>query len=576
MGRLTIGIALLALAATSVDARPVAIAAAAKPRRDGAHARVTFGQAGVLRPPREIVGRREGPLTPEEDTAKQIERLLRGPLRAGVTGLFVADARTGEALFAVNADDSLNPASNVKMISTATALELLGPEFRYPTRVLGAEPDATGAIHGPVYLLGSWDPTLSAVDFDELAAQLVARGVHRLDGDVVVGSDPTRDGIYRALMSVEVKAGGSGGLATASAPGFDLVTMKVTARTLGYAARPRLTFVDQTVVDPAGHVRLEVSVAGTIGKGGAIVLPVAAKERTANAAFVLRAALRAHQIDVVGDVRVEELGEFIGDSVVAGALPIELARHQSAPLADIIAHVNKWSINWLADRVIMTAAALANRTTPTMEAALDAMYGWLARHPHLAKDSVLVDTGSGLSYHTRITPHELVSVVRSAAGFTDGESQVSRAWLDSLSIAGTDGTLQRRFRGTDVRGRIHAKTGSLSTVIALSGVLDIDPTRPLAFSIVTNGDRPLSKSYVRKAHEQVVGVICKYLAKTAKVTPPPPPTQRVDVAPPAMATPPAPIGAMAVQDAVSHPPIPDDLDEIEPDPALDAETAGQK
>src|SRR5205823_2029785 len=131
-------------------------------------------------------------------TAKQIESLLRGPLRSGVTGLFVADAKTGEPLFAVNADDALNPASNVKMISTATALELLGPEFRYATRVLGPEPDARGAIHGNIYLLGTWDPTLAIVDFDDVAAQVAARGVHELDGDVVVGSDPTRDGVFRA------------------------------------------------------------------------------------------------------------------------------------------------------------------------------------------------------------------------------------------------------------------------------------------------------------------------------------------------------------------------------------------
>ena len=62
-----------------------------------------------------------------------------------------------------------------------------------------------------------------------------------------------------------------------------------------------------------------------------------------------------------------------------------------------------------------------------------------------------------------------------------------------------------------MRGHIHGKTGSLSTVIALSGVLDLDPTRPLAFSIVTNTLRPLKKGYVRKAHEQLVALLAKYI-----------------------------------------------------------------
>ena len=543
-------------------AKPVAAgpAALAPPRHDGAHARVTFGQLGVLRQPREVLGRREEPLTAEEDTAKQIEKLLRGPLRTGVTGLFVADARSGEALFAVNADDPLNPASNVKMISTATALELLGPQFRYPTRLLGPEPDASGAIRGNVYLLGSWDPTLAAADLDVIAQQLAVRGVRRLDGDVVVGSDPTRDGIYRAIIPIEVKAGAPGAAPIVTPPaGFDLLTFKITATTGKAFARPRLSLTEETIKDPAGHLRVQVTIGGTIGKGGETMLPLTTKERTADAAHALRAALRAHNIVVNGDVSTAELGDFIGDSVTAGGLPHELARHESPELAEIVSRVNKWSINWLADRVIMTAAALAHRTTPSMEVALEAMYGWLERHPHLAKNDVLVDTGSGLSYRTRITTHELASIVRSAAGFGDGDPLVTHAWLDSLSVSGTDGTLSRRFKAADVRGRLRGKTGSLSTVIALSGVLDIDPLRPLVFSIVTNGDRPLDQRFVRKAHEQLVGLLCKYLVKTTKSAP--------------ALQPPLQDAHPALPDA--HPTVPGELDELEPDSQLDAEAAAQ-
>ena len=259
-------------------------------------------------------------------------------------------------------------------------------------------------------------------------------------------------------------------------------------------------------------------------------------EHTAAAASLLRAALLAHQIAVTGDVVTRELGDFIGDAVTAGGLPVELARHDSETLAQIVTKVNKWSINWLADRVIETTAGLSRREQPSMEGALDAMYAWLARHTHVAKDDVLVDSGSGLSYHTRITTRELVAVVRDAAGFTPGtEGQEANAWLGSLSIGGTDGTLGRRFRAANLRGLIHAKTGTLSTVIALSGVLDVDPQRPLVFSIVTNGDRPLQKGYVRKAHEQLVGLLATYALHTAKA--PPPPTAPPQLLPPPPTTP---------------------------------------
>ena len=524
---------------------------------DGAHARVAFGVAGALRPAREVVGRREEPLTPEEDTAKQIEKLLRGPLRYGVTGLFVADARTGEALFAVNADDPLNPASNVKMISTATALELLGPTFRYPTRLLGATPDKDGAVHGDVYLLGSWDPTLTAADLDDIAKQLVEHGVHSLDGDVVIGSDTTRDGVFRASVPIAIKAGAPGQLATASAPaGFDLVALTVTAKTAAQRGKPHLTYKPTTTPD---H-KLALEIGGTIGAGGETAYNLATTERTADAAYALRAAMRAYGMTVTGDVKIAELDEFVARAATGGALPTELGRHESAMLSDIVAHVNKWSINWLADRVVMTAAALSRHQAPSMDLALDAMYGWLERHAHVAKADATIDTGSGLSYHTRITAHELVDVVRSAGGFADGsDPDQARAWLASLSIAGNDGTLRSRFKTPEVRGKLHGKTGTLSTVIALSGVLDVDPDRPLVFSIVTNGDAPLSAAYTRKAHEQLIGLVSSYLAKTAKHT--------VAAPPAAVALPPPPA-------PVAKPALPDDLEDAVDDPALDHETAG--
>jgi D-alanyl-D-alanine carboxypeptidase/D-alanyl-D-alanine-endopeptidase (penicillin-binding protein 4) len=539
---------ILALVAPAAAAPPHGLAT----RHDGAHARALYGRE--LRPAREVVGRREEPLTPEEETAKQIEKLLRGPLRYGVTGLFVADAYTGEPLFAVNADDPLNPASNVKMISTATALELLGPAFRYTTRLLGPDPDAQGALHGNVYLLGSWDPTLDTADLDDIAHQVAARGIKELHGDVVVGSDPTRDGIYRAVVPLQITAGAPGEQPTVvSPPGFDLLTLTVTAKTAKTRLRvPHLTFSTVTTKDAAGHLRIAVTVAGTIGKDESATYPLLVKERTYDAAHALRAALRAEKITIDGDVHVEELADFIGDATSAGALPGELGRHDSEPLAEIVRHINKWSINWLADRVIMTAAALARRTTPSMDVALDAMYGWLARHPKLAKDDVVVDTGSGLSYRTRITPHELVSIVRDAAGFTDGVApENAHAWLDSLSIAGADGTLVHRFQKSDLRGHIHGKTGTLSTVIAISGVLDVDPLRPLVFSIVTNGDRPLSKTFVRHAHEQVLDLLSKYVTKTTT-------TKTV-------------VPAAAAPAVTSPPPIDEPEESSEPD--LDTEAA---
>jgi D-alanyl-D-alanine carboxypeptidase/D-alanyl-D-alanine-endopeptidase (penicillin-binding protein 4) len=611
-----LGLALLAVSATPAAATPAAARpapvrgrpAVRKPALDGAHARVAINHAGVLRPAREAVGRREEPLTAEEETARQIEKLLRGPLRYGVTGLFVADARTGEALFAVNADDRLNPASNVKMISTATALELLGADFRYPTRLLGAPPDA-GVVHGDVYLLGSHDPTLTIADLDDIAAAVAAGGITRIDGSIVVGADPTRDGIYRSILPIEIRGGELGAPVIATTPpGMDFITINMTAttvpivkaaRTRRLAKRPRLTYEIKTTRDDAGHPRVVVTIGGTIGEGGATTYWLFTRERTATAAYALRAALHARGVALAGDFKIAELGDFIGDAAVTGSIPIELGRHESPHLAKIIARINKRSINWLADRVIMTAAALVKQQPPSMKLALAAMYDWLNRHPRIAKSDFVVDTGSGLSFQSRITVHELVSIVRSAAGFTpNGDTALSHAWLDSLPIAGTDGTLSSRFRAGDVRGRMRGKTGTLATVIALSGVLDLDPQRPLAFSLVTNGHTRLAKGYVRRAHEQIVGLLCHYVTKTRKASPaataataattaqiPPDASQAAPV--PLQLTPASQAALVPLQLTPASPPLPqsragepnqddqDDQDEQESDPLADDETGGQ-
>jgi len=520
--------------------------AAVRKRTDGASARVTVGLPGRMA--RQVTGRREIPLTPEESTARQIEELLRGPLRVGITGIYVANAKTGEPLFAVNQDDALNPASNVKMLSTAAALELMGPEFRYTTRLLGPEPDAAGVIHGDVYLLGGYDPTLVAADFEDIGAQLAARGVRQLDGNIVVGSDPDRDGLPTALVPIEIIAGEPNQAPLAiTPPGFDFVVVRVVATTARKPQRPRLSYTAEAMLDAQGHRRIALTIGGTIGLAGVVTHPLALRDRAATAAHFVRAALRAHSVVVNGDITNIELEQYL--AARGGAPAPELARHDSARLADIVARVNKRSINWLADRVIMTAAGLSRGQAPSMAAGLAAMYKWLADHPRIDKMRTRLDSGSGLSYFSRVTTRDLVSIIRSAAGFADiADTKLTTAWVDSLAVSGTDGTLAGRLRTPEMRGRIHAKTGTLSTAIALSGVLDADPDRPLAFSIVTNGDRPLRKDRVRKAHDQIVAALYNYIVKTAKVAIQPLPLPPADV---------------------DHSIVPEEFEDAEPDPPQD-------
>jgi serine-type D-Ala-D-Ala carboxypeptidase/endopeptidase (penicillin-binding protein 4) len=503
-----------ATAAHPKRARPAAVlsksrpASKVRPAAPGA-ARVAINVAGVLRQvdPR---GRRAEPLTLEEDTARRIEELLRGPLRVGTTGIYVADARTGQPVFAVHPDDALNPASNVKLLSTAAAIEILGPDFRYQTRVIGSVPHQN-VVRGDLYLLGSFDPTLNVASMEHLAAELAAAGVTRIEGDVVVGANPTRDVVYRALLPVEITAGTTAAVApTVNLPvGYELVVpvIKATTVTGRKARRARLTFAEQVIVAADGHARVELTIGGTMAAGKTFTHWFWVRDRGLHAAHLLRAALAAQGVAIIGDVHKAEISSYLLNRIRGGDLPVVLARHQSAPLADIVASVNKRSINWLADRVIMTAAALKYDQLPTMQHRL-----------HVGKDQITIDTGSGLSYATQFSPRHLTEVLRVAGGFTGHQEHdpVHRLWLDSLAFSDgnvQDGTLRGRFRSGGFVGRLRGKTGTLSTSIALSGVLESDPERPLVTMENTNGSSPLPKGRVRAGHDRIVALLSQYLIR---------------------------------------------------------------
>ena len=202
------------------------------------------------------------------------------------------------------------------MISTATALELLGPTFKYTTRIMGAEPDATGTITGDVFLLGTWDPTLAASDMDELAEALAKRGVKQITGDILVGSDPTRDGIYRGMVPIEIKAGEPGQPPTATTPAnFDLDHR----RSHGEDRQEGAQAPEAHVQDRGHHRRRQEAHQAHDRRhdrqGRRDDLPAlhARAHGRRRSLAARRAARPRHRVS--GDTRVMELGDFIGDSV---------------------------------------------------------------------------------------------------------------------------------------------------------------------------------------------------------------------------------------------------------------------
>jgi D-alanyl-D-alanine carboxypeptidase/D-alanyl-D-alanine-endopeptidase (penicillin-binding protein 4) len=519
--------------ASSKPAKKSTAKKATTPKKAAAHSARTTTRSGSAGLGRDS----SGPLTPDEALAEKLEKLWEDPaLRQGTTAVYVVDSVTGDPVYAIHPDDPLNPASNVKLVSTAAALHVLGPEHRFKTKVLGPVADGDGAITGDIYLLGSYDPTLAAADVAALAKQLVAEGITRIDGDLIVGDGATRDGIYHAEVTIKVSAGAAPGDAPTVrvTPANALVSVDVTADTVknkggktakarAKASKPSLTLKAAMETPEGGAPRYRVTISGKMPVGSSATYERTVPERGLLTAHVLRQALVDAGIEIDGRVRKATLEYFLAAARTKKYLPVELAVHRSQPLSSIVAKINKRSINWLADRLIMIAGAALVGGDPSMEKGVTAMKQWLAASAGIDENAVELDTGSGLSYKTQLSARQIVDVLRAGGGLglkqDLGDAAAARAYLDSLSIGGVDGTLRGRFKQSQVKGKIRGKTGTLTRILALSGVLPgATDTTGLAFAIVTNGHVQKYKSRVRKVHEQMVELLAEYLANRSAAT----------------------------------------------------------
>lgn len=514
----------------------------------------------------------------ESQLQAELQRVWSGPdLRDSTTAVYVVDVNTGQPLFAVHEHEKLNPASNVKLIATAMALEALGPDWRYSTRVLGPQPGQDGTVAGDIYVRGDWDPTLRASHLPVLAAQMYHTGIRRITGAIHVGvgadtairgvrsgggeRDSIADPILRIRVMGAVKPGGPPTVTVLPAPGASwlgeragqLVDVRVEAVTVartGRRQRIKLQLKSEQVKNSAGEPHWQVVITGQIPTSRRITYHRRAPDGGLFSGQLFALALADAGIHVTGRVQRTPLAEYV--TWTNSALPVELVRHESAPLARLVKFINKRSRNRLADQVTMTAGAARFGGPPSMDKGVRAMTEWMRERIGTQAGEVVLDTGSGLSYRTELSVRHIVDTLRAAGGFVstepaatpiDGSGASARvasadtpdgqpggaglfgeppdrerlqaAFRKSLAIGGVDGTLKRRFRRSRARRHVIGKTGTLTRVIALAGVVESGEGNTLAFAIVSNGHPHRNRRAVRKQHELMVEAMHRYLRERA-------------------------------------------------------------
>lgn len=406
-----------------------------------------------------------------------IEALVARSRLTGDVACIVADAATGDVLEGHHEDTALPPASVGKILTTLYALDRLGPEFRFRTRLLAAGPVRGGILEGDLILAGGGDPTLDTEALAEMAAGLKAAGLREVRGRFLV-----YDGALPFIRSIDPSQPPQLGYSPAVSgialnynrvhfewkrEGADYnVTMD--ARTARF--RPDVQMVRMAVVDRKAPVytyseaeRAEnwTVARAALGKEGARWLPV--RKPALYAGDVFATLARSQGI-------VLEPAEVIRDLPPGVRL---LVKHDSEPLREILRGMLKYSNNLTAEMVGMTATAARGAVPGSLRDSADEMNRWIAARYGAA--TVRMADHSGLSGESRATVRDLLRVLLAAR---------QRGELTPLL---------KEIRVRDDRGRrikdspltVKAKTGTLNFVSGLAGFVTTAGGTELAFAILS-------------------------------------------------------------------------------------------
>jgi D-alanyl-D-alanine carboxypeptidase/D-alanyl-D-alanine-endopeptidase (penicillin-binding protein 4) len=430
------------------------------------------------------------------DLEQRLDALTVETPALGFAGIQVVEAATGKILYSKNADHLFLPASNLKILTSALALERLHPDYRFTTRVV-REPS------GDIVLVGSGDPSLSGRAFpynkdqrpspplqpiEQLADAVAARGVERIDGDIVGDDGLFPWDPYPPSWTEDDTLHDYGAPVSALTVNDNIVTISISPAALTLSPAFEYLTIDNRVrttaraSEPTLHMRRvarssQWQLTGTIPSGHAAVtetLPV--DDPALFAASALYDALTRRGIAIHGHpvVRHRSLGEPY--TSVEGE---ELASRTSPPLADLLQVMNKVSENLHAE-LLLREVGRVTRSEGTTAAGLAEMTSYLTGAGAQPGDWRLED-GSGLARNTLVTPRLLTQILAREA-----QSPDSALWISLLPAGGEDGTLSRRLCCMSAGRGIRAKTGTLSRALALSGYADSATRGQLAFSILVN------------------------------------------------------------------------------------------
>ena len=428
-----------------------------------------------------------------------------------------------------NADLSLIPASSLKVVTTATALGILGADYRFETRLeYDGQLSANGTLRGNVYITGTGDPTLASPDmegvksFDALMQNFVdaikKAGIRRIEGFVVGDASfyetaaTGRTWIWEDMGNYY--AGGAYGL-----------NIHENLYYMDFRLSPTLnqapTFKTTRPEVPDLQVFNELQSAGAKSGDNAYIfgspytrtryirgtLPIGAKTFTIKGSIPEPAYFAAHHLSE----NLEKNGIYTGDCVTTQRLLLQkekrnlsrkvIATIQSPPLKKIVERANMKSVNLYCES-LLKAMGQRKSGKGTSTAGLEAIQDYWTERGVNMKGCIMKD-GSGLSPRNAVSAKHFAQIMRKIAK----DPTVFDHFYDSLPVAARSGSLSGMFKGTKAAGNLRAKSGYMEGVRSYTGYVKNAAGKDLAFSIIVNNYSGSSGDMRRKIEQLLLGIL---------------------------------------------------------------------
>ncbi|MGE7602731.1 D-alanyl-D-alanine carboxypeptidase/D-alanyl-D-alanine endopeptidase [Peribacillus sp. NPDC097675] len=437
----------------------------------------------------------------EKSMAREIHRIVHESpaLTGALAGISIRSARTGELVYEHDAEIRMRPASNMKLLTAAAALEILGEDHVFQTELYIKGVQVANVLQGNVYLKGKGDPTLLEKDFDGLAKELKQQHITYVHGDLI-GDDTWYDDEHYSpdiVRSDEQEYYGAAISALNAAPDeeYDTGTVlleispgKRTGKKAIVAMQPQTDYVkviNKAKTVPADgkkkikverdHDRNVMTITGTIPEHSVTTREyMAVVDPTGYALRVFEQSMKKQGIKVSGERK-------------QGKTPAQakrIATHESMTLPQLLVPFMKLSNNSHAEVLVKEMGKVLNGKG-SWEDGLEIAESKL-NLMGMDMESVMMRDGSGISQVNLISANELTNLLYVAQDKTWFPSYLNALPVAAVKDKMIGGTLGNRMEQTAAAGNVRAKTGTISATSTLSGYVTTKSGEGIIFSILLN------------------------------------------------------------------------------------------